>query len=166
MTYSEHTLISKANNCLYFATGIVKAKQSLLANSVTVDWIGGTSKLICASFVRCMGRPLFFHLFYQLEHLLCLHGCFPGRGKQSFHLYTQTTNDPRHDTTNKLECAPRKDSDQLQHPPSLIRVFTVRLKGLSYLHSYSQTPIRMGGFPGLPDGSHMSFCWFVVSLLK
>ena len=30
--------------------------------------------------------------------------------------------------TNKMACAPSKDSDQLGHPPSLIRVFAVRLK--------------------------------------
>ena len=30
--------------------------------------------------------------------------------------------------TNKMACAPSEDSDQLGHPPSLIRVFTVRMK--------------------------------------
>ena len=36
--------------------------------------------------------------------------------------------EPRHDKTNKLACAPSEDSDQPGHPPSLIRVFTVRMK--------------------------------------
>ena len=30
--------------------------------------------------------------------------------------------------TNKMACAPSEDSDQPEHPPSLIRVFTVRMK--------------------------------------
>ena len=29
-------------------------------------------------------------------------------------------NDPQHDKTNKMACAPSKDSDQPGHPPSLI----------------------------------------------
>ena len=33
-----------------------------------------------------------------------------------------------HDKTNKMACAPSKDSDQPGHPPSLIRVFAVRMK--------------------------------------
>ena len=37
-------------------------------------------------------------------------------------------NEPPHDKTNKMACAPSEDSDQPGHPPSLIRVFTVRLK--------------------------------------
>ena len=31
-------------------------------------------------------------------------------------------------TKNKMACAPSEDSDQPGHPPSLIRVFAVRLK--------------------------------------
>ena len=36
---------------------------------------------------------------------------------------------PAHDKTNKMACAPSKDSDQPGHPPSLIRVFAVRSMG-------------------------------------
>ena len=35
---------------------------------------------------------------------------------------------PPRDKTNKMNCAPSKDSDQPGHQPSLIRVFTVRMK--------------------------------------
>ena len=38
-------------------------------------------------------------------------------------------NEPHHDNTNKMECAPSEDSDQSGHPPSLTRVFAVRLMG-------------------------------------
>ena len=34
--------------------------------------------------------------------------------------------EPHRDKTNKIACAPSEDSDQPGHPPSLIRVFTVR----------------------------------------
>ena len=37
--------------------------------------------------------------------------------------------EPHRDKTNKMACAPNEDSDQSGHPPSLIRVFAVRLMG-------------------------------------
>ena len=37
-------------------------------------------------------------------------------------------NKPPHDKTHKMACAPSEDSDQPAHPPSLIRVFAVRMK--------------------------------------
>ena len=36
-------------------------------------------------------------------------------------------NEPPHDKTNKMACAPSEDSDQAGHPTSLIRVFAVCL---------------------------------------
>ena len=36
--------------------------------------------------------------------------------------------EPHRDKTNKMACAPSEDSDQPGHPPSLIRVFAIRLK--------------------------------------
>ena len=36
--------------------------------------------------------------------------------------------EPPHDKTDKMACAPTEDSDQPVHPPSLIKVFTVRMK--------------------------------------
>ena len=36
--------------------------------------------------------------------------------------------EPPHDKTNKMACAPSEDSDQPGYPPSLIRVFAVRMK--------------------------------------
>ena len=36
---------------------------------------------------------------------------------------------PPHDKTNKMTFVSSEDSDQLGHPPSLIRVFAVRLMG-------------------------------------
>ena len=34
--------------------------------------------------------------------------------------------EPHHDKTNKVACAPSKDTGQPGHPPSLIRVFALR----------------------------------------
>ena len=39
--------------------------------------------------------------------------------------------EPENDKTNKMTYAPREDSDQPGHPPSLIRVFAVRQVGSS-----------------------------------
>ena len=38
------------------------------------------------------------------------------------------TIEPPHDKTNNMACAPSEDPDQPGHPPSLIRVFAVRMK--------------------------------------
>ena len=59
--------------------------------------------------------------------------------------------EPPHDKTNKMACAPSEDSDQPGHPPSLIRVFAVRMKKawvLTYpLNAYRRL-IRLDGRPG------------------
>ena len=60
-------------------------------------------------------------------------------------------NKPQHDKTNKMACAPSEDSDQPGHPPSMIRVFAVRMKKprvLSYPFSAQRRLIRLGGCPG------------------
>ena len=63
--------------------------------------------------------PLEKKLFLFLLLLLLENGLSP--------LY-QKTFEPQHDKTNKMTCAPSEDSDQPGHPPSLIRVFAVRMK--------------------------------------
>ena len=54
------------------------------------------------------------------------------------------------------ECAPSEDSDQPGHPPSLIRVFAVRMKKawvFSYQLSAQRRLIRLGGCPGWSESS-------------
>ena len=63
------------------------------------------------------------------------------------------------------ECVPSEGSDQPGHPPSLIRVFAVRMKKpwvLSYPLSAQRRLIRQGGCPGWSESSlgAYSFCWF------
>ena len=45
------------------------------------------------------------------------------------HETMRLTFEPPHDKTNKMICAPSKDSDQPGHLPSLIRVFAVHSVG-------------------------------------
>ena len=74
--------------------------------------------------------------------------------------------EPRHDKTNKMICAPSEDSDQPEHPPSLIRVSAVRLKQnwvLSYPLS-AQRRLWSDWADAQADLSvrcaQKSFCWF------
>ena len=68
--------------------------------------------------------------------------------------------------TNKMACAPSEDSDQPGHPPSLIRVFAVRIKKawvLSYPMS-AQRRLWSDWADAQADLSlrwaHMPLCWF------
>ena len=74
--------------------------------------------------------------------------------------------EPHRDKTNKMACAPSEDSDQPGHPPSLIRVFAVRMKKawvLSYPLS-AQRRLWSDWADAPADLSlrwvHMPFCWF------
>ena len=65
-------------------------------------------------------------------------------------------NEPPHDKTNKIIFAPSENYDQPGHPPSLIRVFAVRMKKhwvLSYPLSALQRLIRLGGCPSWSESS-------------
>ena len=44
------------------------------------------------------------------------------------HVHKIKAKEPPHNKTNKKACAPSEDSDQPQHPSSLIRVFPVHMK--------------------------------------
>ena len=75
-------------------------------------------------------------------------------------------NEPPHDKTNKMACAPSADSDQPEHPPSLIRVFAVRMKK-ALVFSYPLSVKRRlwsDWAAAQPDLSlrwaHMPLCWF------
>ena len=64
----------------------------------------------------------------------------------------EKSDEPHRDKTNKMACAPSEDSDQPGRPPSLIRVFAVRLKKariLSYPLSASKDSDWTGRTPRL-----------------
>ena len=74
--------------------------------------------------------------------------------------------EPPHDKTNKMACAPSEDSDQPGHPPSLIRVFAVRMK-IAWVLSYPLSAQRRlwSVWANVQADlslcwAHMSFCWF------
>ena len=89
-----------------------------------------------------------------------------------FYVYLRSTtikyslNEPHHDKTNKMACAPSKDSDQPGHPPSLIRVFPVRLKKakiLSYPLGAQQRLLSDWAYAQADLSlrlAHIPFCWF------
>ena len=81
-------------------------------------------------------------------------------------LQNLTMNEPQHDKTNKMACAPSEDSDQLGQSTSLIRVFAVRMKKawvLSYPLS-AQRRLWTDWADAQADLSlrwvNMPFCWF------
>ena len=81
-------------------------------------------------------------------------------------------NEPSHDKTNKMACAPSEDSDQPGYPPSLIRVFAIRMKKtwvLSYPLSAQRRP-RLDWADAQADlilcWAHSHFVGFVMRRLK
>ena len=65
------------------------------------------------------------HVYFAwraLSQIACVYSC--NKIKKA-----SCRNEPTHDKINKMTCAPSEDSDQPGHPPSLIRVFAVRLMG-------------------------------------
>ena len=90
----------------------------------------------------------------------------------SFELNYQTLKlykiEPQHDKIRKMICAPSKDSDQPGHPPSLIRVFAVRMKKpwvLSYPLSAQQRLWQTGRTPRLIWVFAWRTCHFVGFLM-
>ena len=75
-------------------------------------------------------------------------------------LVSVITIEPPRDKTNKMAFAPSEDSDQPGHPPSLIRVFAVRMKKawvLIYPLSVQRRLFRLGRCPGWSEsllGAH------------
>ena len=60
--------------------------------------------------------------------------------------------EPPHYKTNKMTCAPSKDSDQPGHPPRLIRVFADRMKRLSHVSCLNPfMPSELSFQTGLAD---------------
>ena len=79
----------------------------------------------------------------------------------------RATTEPRHDKTNKVICAPSKDSDQLGHPPRQISmkkpwVFSYSLCAerrlwSDWLDAQADLSLRW---------THRSLCWFVMLQLN
>ena len=100
--------------------------------------------------------------FFEVQNAVCTKRVLIGTTdfKLKPHDYSIITDcktiEPPHDKTNKMACAPSEDSDQPRHPPSLIRVFAVRMKKawvLSYPLNTQRRLIRLGGCPGWSESS-------------
>ena len=79
--------------------------------------------------------------------------------------------EPPHDKNQQNDCLPSEDSDQLGHPPSLIRVFAVRsiAKDPSFLHADSEDSDQTGQMPRMIRvfaGRTNHFVGFVMRRLK
>ena len=72
----------------------------------------------------------------------------------SLGLQTFTIFEPPHDKTDKMACAPREDPDQPGLPPSLIRVFAVRMKKAWVLSYPLSAQRRLWS-----DWADLSLCW-------
>ena len=70
-----------------------------------------------------------------------------------------------HDKTNKMTCAPSKDSAQ---PQSLHFAFNGKVRTQGFFVRTAKTLIRLGGCPGWSESSwvHMSYCCFFMSRLN
>ena len=74
--------------------------------------------------------------------------------------------EPPYQKNKQNDCAPSEDSDQPEHPPSLIRVFAVRLEKARILRYPLSTQRRL--WSDWADAqadlslrwAHMPFCWF------
>ena len=70
----------------------------------------------------------------------------------SWHHHVTIKIEPAHDKTNKMTCELSEDSGKPVHPPSLIRVFAVRLTGseeLIFLHADSEDSDQTWQMPRL-----------------
>ena len=94
-------------------------------------------------------------LWQKYVHMIFLYINFIFREIKTYRVL-HFVNEPPHDKTNRMACAPSKDSDQPEHPPSLIRVLAVCMKKawvLSYPLSAQRRLIRLGGCPGWSESS-------------
>ena len=73
--------------------------------------------------LKSLGSTSVFLATEDLPRVHCSETAF-----RTFLLYSSLLYEPPYDQTNKMTSAPNEDSDQPGHPPSLIRVFAVRMK--------------------------------------
>ena len=73
-----------------------------------------------------------FHInnikFDRLNKMAPRENCTKRKRQQTTTYIVNVTDEPPHDNTNKMVRVPSEDSDLPWHPPSLVRVFAVRMK--------------------------------------
>ena len=97
---------------------------------------------------RCISKAMTFTSHYSTEKILS--GCLP----QILTAKLKSTASWQ----NQRGCAPSKDSDQPGHPPSLIRVFAVRMKEAWVLSYPLSTQWRLW-WDWADAQDDLSLCW-------
>ena len=136
-----------------------------------IDWVYYVTKILnklhfwlapCVDLCSCFEYCYALCFNNPVLHFFVYHQIYP----PCFHFIKNNTpflNELLHDKTNKLTCAPSRDSDQPGHPSSLMRAFVVRMKkhwAFNYLLSEDWSD-RADAQAGLSIcWAHMSFCWF------
>ena len=131
-----------------------------------VDEAGALVSPIIMTFRKKVSVKLITHVLWYLFNIrkvvilkLEIVACYTG------FRYLHTF-EPLHDKINKMAWAPSEDSDQPGHPPSLIRVFAVRMKKPWVLSYPLSAERRLGSdwADAQADLSlrwaHMQLCWF------
>ena len=84
--------------------------------------------------------------------------------RHDWYCHRKLQNEPPHDKTNKMTCAPSEASDQPGHPPSLISPLCSQwvAKDPSFLYADSEDPDQSGRMPRLISlrWAHMPLCCF------
>ena len=112
-----------------------------------------SAQCLCCSLLDCIHKAMPLSSFWcitgQFESYIVIHLWRQVSSWHGWHVFPVAWTgrgwgakafifEPPQDKTSKMACAPSEDSDQPGHLPSLIRVFTVRMKKawvLSYLLS-------------------------------
>ena len=100
-----------------------------------------------------VGLAQYLCLYYKPWYICCELGDFSLSSLTD--MFTLAFEQP-HDKTNKMACTPSEDSNQPEHPPSLVRVFDVSTKQawvLSYTLSAQRRLIRLGRCRGWSESS-------------
>ena len=116
---------------------------------------------------RCLGDACgvnWYKTHIALIHFSKMRGCIYYTHPPVYPINANSTVcEPEHDKTNKMICVPREDSEQSEHPPSLIRVFAVHII-LSYPLSVQQRLwsdwVDAQAAKADLRRAHRSFCWF------
>ena len=106
--------------CRDFSASTSVYFQGLYLSKGTLPW-PSQGPCSCCQWSSCSILTVFF-LYLKLTHLSCF------MSNRDLSIAQFDINEPPHDKTNKMACAPSGASDQPGHRPSLIRVFAVRMK--------------------------------------
>ena len=127
------------SNMIYLCTSLCRVHRARDSQRLPRDPVNVKTRTL-GFILRQTQTTLFQYLFTDEDQLL-------SDQRDKLHLI-----EPPQKNSNKMARAPSEDSDQPGHPPSLIRVFAVRMKKawvLSYPLSASKDSDQTGRIPRL-----------------